>query len=80
MNAKKAIADAEKAGAAAIAAAISRAEEETRALMRATEKKAEDSAEELFQSTSNKCVAIRARAESRMDNAAALIVRRVVES
>lgn len=79
-NAKKAIADAEKAGEAAIAAARARAEEEIRALMKATEAKAAENAEELLQNTSNKCVAIRAHAESRLDNAASLIVRRVVES
>lgn len=80
ITAKKAIADAEKAGLAAIAEARSRAEDEVSALMKAAETRAGQSAEELRQSTSNKCAAMRARAEGRLDSAASLIVRRVVES
>lgn len=80
LAAKKAVADAEKAGLAVIAEARARAEEEVGALMKAAETRAGKSAEELRQSTSNKCAAMSARAEGRLDSAASLIVRRVVES
>lgn len=79
-SAKKAVSDAEKAGAAAIEKGRARAEEEIRALMKAAEARADEKAEELRQSTANKCAAMRVHAEGRLDEAASLIVRRVVES
>jgi len=78
-NAKKAIADAEKAAADCMDKAYARADEEIRALMKATEAKAAQNADDLLQSTANKCAAMRAKAETKLDEAALLIVRRVVE-
>ena len=78
--AKKAVSDAEKAGAAAVTGARERAAVELHELMKTAEEKAATSAVELSQTTESKCAAIRAKTMTRMDDAAAFIVRRVVES
>ena len=77
--AEKSIADAEDAGTTSVAQAKAQAEAEIRALMKATEQKAGEFASELKEATANKCAAVKAHAETRLDNAASLIVRRVME-
>ena len=78
--AKKAISDAEKAGAATVTGARERAAVELHELMKTAEEKAAAKAVELSQSTESKCAAIRAKTMTKMDDAAEFIVRRVVES
>ncbi|MBR6259086.1 MAG: hypothetical protein IKR21_02630 [Oscillospiraceae bacterium] len=77
-NAKKAVSDAEKAAASALESARAKADEEIGNLMKATEELAAKSAVELSQNTENKCAAIRAHAEQRLEAAAAAIVGKVV--
>ena len=72
------MADAEKASASALTAAQARADDELKNLMKATEAHAQEEAVALAQNTENKCAAIRAHAEERMDAAVALIVGKVV--
>lgn len=78
-EAEKSVAAAREAGDAVIAKAKDRADGEISALMKATERKAAENAAELMENTANKCAAITARAENRMDEAASLIVRRVIK-
>ena len=56
-----------------------KAEAEVEALMKNAESRALTYAEELRDNTLNKCAAMRAKAETRLDSAAALIARKVVE-
>jgi V/A-type H+-transporting ATPase subunit G/H len=79
-NAKNAIADAEKTGQAAVADAAARAEAEVKKLLQAAEEKAADQALALKSSTLDRQAAIRAAAEARLDQAALLIVERIVKS
>lgn len=79
-NAKKALDETDKAGRADIDAAKARAETEIKQLMRAAEAKATENALALNQKTANKQAAMRAHAESRMDQAAQRIVERIVNS
>ena len=78
--AKRSVAEAERAAQAAIAQARQKAEEETAALLKASDERAAENAEKLRENTFNKCAAMTARAERLLDQAASLIVRRVVES
>lgn len=77
-KAKRDIAEAEKNGQEAVAAAVKKAEDEIRELGRKAEEKAKADASELNQSTENKKAAMRVKAESEMSKAAALIVERIV--
>lgn len=76
--AKKAVADAENAGLSAIEDAKSKAQFESAHLLKSVEQKAEEEAQELALNTENKKAAMRAHAESRIDEAAAFIVGRIV--
>ena len=80
LNAKKAIADTEAAGAAAIKAATTKAEEELRELAAQAEEKARKQAEELVQTTENTKAAMRTNAEAKLEQAASLVVERIVNS
>jgi vacuolar-type H+-ATPase subunit H len=79
-DAKKAIADAEAAGHAAIDAAIRKAEDELRELTKKADEKATADAQQLADDTENKKAAMRARAEKLVDKAASLVVERIVNS
>ncbi|MBR4953890.1 MAG: hypothetical protein IKZ30_05165 [Oscillospiraceae bacterium] len=79
-KAKRDIAAAEKNGQDAVAAAVKKAEDEISELVRKAETKATADASELNQSTENKKAAMRVKAESEMNKAAALIVERIVNS
>ena len=78
-NSKKMIADAEAAGKAAAAESAAKANADAAAIMADAEERAAKYAEDLRDNTLNKCAAMRAKAETRFESAAAIIVRRVVE-
>jgi vacuolar-type H+-ATPase subunit H len=79
-NAKKALDEAGRAAKARMDEAVVLADSEIKELMRAAEQKAQTKAIELSQSTANRRAAMRAQAESRLDQAAAFIVERIVNS
>lgn len=79
-SAKTAIAEAEKMGQNAVTEAILRAEEAVKNLLKAADEKAAEHALALKSDTSNRQAAIRAAAGSRLDQAALLIVERIVKS
>lgn len=78
--AKAMIAKAEKEGQTSVSEAISRAEEETKKRMLSADEKAAQNAAELQASTSNFSDDIRRRAETRLNQAASLIVERIVQN
>ena len=75
-----AISEAEAAGDAAIRDAEKKAIEELRELRKKADEKATRDAATLAANTENKKAAMRARAESRLDSAAMLVVERIVNS
>lgn len=77
-EAKRIVAAAETAGREAIEAARRKADEELKGLNIKAAEKAAAEMEELRSGTDNKKAALRARAESRLDKAAAQIVERIV--
>jgi len=77
-QAKKALSDAEKAGEKLVADAIARGESESVQLIKNVEKQAAVKAAEVASNTENKKAAMMAHAESRMDEAAAFIIERIV--
>ena len=79
-NARKLISDAETEGSELVSRSVSRAQDEVRALFDAADKKAAENAEELNGTIANRCAALRAHAEARLDSAAALILERIVKS
>ena len=79
-DAKKAAADAEAAGRTAVEAAVKKAEDELRELVRKADEKATADAAELAGSVENKKAAMRVHAEARLDQAASLVVERIVSS
>ncbi len=79
-EAKRMIAEAKVNGENCVAAAVKKAEAEIAAFTKKAEDKAKADASELAQSNENKKAAMRARAENRLDKAAALIVERIVNS
>jgi vacuolar-type H+-ATPase subunit H len=80
LGAKAAIAETEKTGQKTVTEAISRAEEEVNNLFRTADEKAAEHALALKSSTSNRQAAIQAAAGSKLDQAALLIVERIVKS
>ena len=72
------VSSSEKAAEEAVRAGIARAEEELTHLMRAADEKAEGVARDLADNTANRQAAMRVRAGSRLDQAAMLIVERIV--
>ena len=78
-KAQEEIAEAEKDGKAAVAKTIARAKSEIEHLTRAADHKATEQAKELASKTANRQATLRARAERRVDDAARLIVERIVK-
>ena len=79
-DAKRKIAQAISDGEAAVEAAAGKADAEIAERMRKAEEKAKADASELAGSNENKKASMHARAESRLDKAAELIVERIVNS
>lgn len=77
-DAKAAEAAAQAEGKTALAAAEKKAADELKELQAKSDDKARADAEQLASDTENKKAAMRARAEARLEKAAALIVERVV--
>lgn len=77
-QAKKTVADARQAGEQAVAAARTSAEAQVREYMKAAEEKASKHAEKVVAETKQACDALQKAARGRKKDAAALIVRRVV--
>lgn len=78
-DARKLVADAEKAGGQAVAAARAKAREENASLMEQAEKRAAAHLNEVIRKTEGTCDQLRAEAQGRLEKAASLIVRRVVD-
>ena len=78
--AKQSIADAREAGEQMIAEAVKKSTEEIAALARQTDEKAKADALELAGSNENRKAVLRAKAESRAEQAVSLIVERIVNS
>lgn len=76
--AKKLVADAEREGVKLVEAAQSRAAAEARALMAQAEKKAAEYAAKAKADTERDCAELRRAAERRLDDAATLIMERIV--
>jgi len=79
-KAREMIEAADNTGKEIVASAISRAESEIALLKRTADQKAAEQAVELASKTANRQAMLRARAELRMDNAAQLIVERIVST
>jgi V/A-type H+-transporting ATPase subunit G/H len=77
-NAKHAVEAAHEAGRDTVAKTIARAHEEVKQLQNASDEKSAESAREVLSSTENRRATIRARADSRIDAAAAIIIERIV--
>jgi V/A-type H+-transporting ATPase subunit G/H len=77
-KAKNMIAEAEKKGQAVVLDAVTRAEADVKRLLDEAENKAASSAAGLLSTTSEKQAEIRRLAECRLDDAAGLIVERIV--
>ncbi len=77
-QAKKTVADARRAGEEALASARAQAESQAKLFLQEAEKKASVHTEQVVEETKRSCEALRQSAEGRMKDAAALIVRRVV--
>lgn len=73
------MADAEKAGKQAVAAALAQAQKETDGLMAQAEAKAVATRTIVIRKTEATCDQLRAEAQVRLEKAASLIVRRVVD-
>ena len=78
--AKQSIADARESGEKLIAEAIKRSAEEIDALARQSDEKAKAEAMELAGNNENRKAVLRAKAESRAEQAVSLIVERIVNS
>ena len=76
--AEQIVADAEKAGKESLTSMNARAESEIATLIRKADLEAEEHAKELASTTANRQATLRARAESRLDKAAQLIIERIV--
>ncbi len=79
-RAKQLMADAESAGKLAVEAACTRAETELSELGRQVDEKAKAQAEKISAELENQKAALRAKAEGKLDQAAALVVERIVNS
>ena len=78
-KARQMVADAQAAGKAAVEAAADKADSALGELRRKADAEAMSRAEALQRDTENKKAALRARAEARLDRAAALVVERIVK-
>lgn len=79
-SAKNKITEAEKAGRAAVAEAVSRAETENKIRMQTADQEAADNQAEIFADTVKHQADIRTQAGTKADMAANLIVERIVKS
>ena len=79
-SAAEAIEAAERDGKEAVEAALCKAREELKSLRSKTDEKATQDAEALAATTKNREATMRTRAEARLDQAASLIVERIVNS
>jgi len=79
-KARESIDEVHRVGRGDVASTLARAEAEIAHLMRATDQKATEEAKELASTTANKLATMRARAERRLDDAAQLIVERIVNN
>ena len=77
-DANRRVADAEASSTALFDSIAARADDEVRSLLETARKKADHDAEDLNGSIANRCAAVSARAETRLDDAARLIVERIV--
>lgn len=77
-KARQLISDAEAAGKAAVEAAAAKAESELKELRRRTEEKSGIESRELAETLQGRAAQLRAQAEPRLEEAAALIVERIV--
>jgi V/A-type H+-transporting ATPase subunit G/H len=77
-EAKKAIGEAERAGRAQLQEARAEAQTKVKALMAQAEKGAAKDAEQIGQQTEQSCEQLKAEARAKLEAAATLIVRRVV--
>ena len=80
VRAKQLAADAESAGKLAVEAACTRAETELAELGRQVDEKAKAQADKISAELENQKAALRAKAEGKLDQAAALVVERIVNS
>lgn len=76
--AKRAVADAEKAGQAMLDARRGEAEAQVKTMMSEAEARAAEQAKAVQEETERSCNELKDRAETQLEAAAALIVRRVV--
>lgn len=76
--AKRTVADAEKAGEAALAERRAAAQAEVKALMAEAEAKAEVEADAVRADTAQACMTLKSSAQQKLEEAAEQIVRRVV--
>ena len=79
-RAKQLAADAESAGKLAVEAAVQKADAELSELSRQVNDKARGQAGELSKKLENQKAALRAKAEGKLDAAAAIVVERIVNS
>ena len=77
-QAKQLLSDAEAAGKAAVEAASAKAESELKELRRRTEEKSALESRELAETLQGRQAQLRAQAEPKLEEAAALIVERIV--
>lgn len=80
LDAKKLLTDAEKAGQQAVADAKKQAEAEVKALLAKAEQDAAGDAARIKEQADADCAALRSKAEGRLEEAASLIVRKVVDA
>ncbi len=80
LKAKQMLADAQSAGRLAVETAVSKAEGELQELNRQAGEKAVAATQTLTAELSNKKAALRAKAEARLEEAATLVVERIVNS
>lgn len=78
--AKKLVSDAEQAGQEALRAACAKAETDAKELLLRAEERAAARAAEIAAQSKQECADLRSTAEGKLEEAAALIVRRVVSS
>jgi len=79
-KARQMVSDAENEGKAAVEAACFKADDEVAELRKQADEKAAADAKELVSGNENKKAAMRAKAEARLEKAAALVVERIVNS
>lgn len=79
-NARKTVEEAVSAGEETVAATLARAGSEIAHLKRVADQKAAEQAGELVSTTANRQATLRARAERRLDEAARMIVERVMNT